>query len=51
VVIHAIDRQGSSCVVSTGPVVKGLDYYFWQRDSRDVEMRRAEMAGADIQPR
>jgi L-asparaginase len=44
VVIHAIDRQGSSCVVSTGPVVKGLDYFCWDGSSGDVEMRRAEIA-------
>jgi beta-aspartyl-peptidase (threonine type) len=29
VVIHAIDRLGSPCVVSTAPVVKGLDYFYW----------------------
>jgi L-asparaginase len=51
VVIHAIDRHGTSCVVSTGPVVRGLDYYQWRRDGGEVEQRRAEIAGADIQPR
>jgi len=48
VIIHAIDRRGSSCVVSTGPVVRGLDYFYW--DGADIEPRRAEIAGADIQP-
>jgi hypothetical protein len=49
VIIHAIDRHGSPCVVSTGPVVRGLDYFYW--DGADIELRRAEIAGADIQPR
>jgi len=50
VVIHAIDRHGSSCVVSTGPVVKGLDYFCWRTDAGDVEIRRVETAGPEIQP-
>ncbi len=44
VVIHAIDRQGSPCVVSTGPVVKGLDYFYWGGGAVGIEMRRAEIA-------
>jgi beta-aspartyl-peptidase (threonine type) len=44
VIIHAIDRQGSPCVVSTGPVIKGLDYYQWGGGPADVERRRAEIA-------
>jgi len=47
VIIHAIDRHGSSCVVSTGPVVKGLDYFHWG-GAGDVEARRAELAGPEI---
>jgi L-asparaginase len=50
VVIHAIDRRGLPCVVSTGPVVKGLDYFYWDGRAGDVEPRRAEIAGAEIQP-
>jgi hypothetical protein len=42
VIIHAIDRQGSPCVVSTGPVVRGLDYHYW--GGADIESRRAEIA-------
>ncbi len=49
VIIHAIDRNGSPCVVSTGPVVKGLDYFCWS-GTGDVESHRAEIAGTDIQP-
>jgi len=49
VIIHAIDRSGNPCVVSTGPVKKGLEYYHW--GGADIESRRAEIAGADIQPR
>jgi hypothetical protein len=37
-------------VVSTGPVVKGLDYFYWDGRAGDVEPRRAEIAGAEIQP-
>jgi L-asparaginase len=44
VVIHAIDRQGSPCVVSTGPVVRGLDYFCWDGRAVGIEMRRAEVA-------
>jgi len=44
VIIHAMDRHGSTCVVSTGPVVKGLDYFHWGGGTGDVEMRRAELA-------
>ena len=44
VIIHAIDRQGSSCVVSTGPVVRGLDYFYWRNGAAKVEPRRAEIA-------
>jgi L-asparaginase len=51
VIIHAIDRHGSPCVVSTGPVVRGLDYFYWGGGAADVEPRRAEVAGAEIQPR
>jgi L-asparaginase len=50
VIIHAIDRNGSPCVVSTGPVVKGLDYFCWGGGIGDAEMRRAELAGPEIQP-
>lgn len=50
VIIHAIDRHGSSCVVSTGPVVRGLDYFYWDNRTGEVQPRRAEVAGADIQP-
>ena len=46
VVIHAIDRQGSAFVVSTAPVVRGLDYFYWDDSGGDVEMRRAEIAGS-----
>jgi L-asparaginase len=49
VIIHAIDRHGSPYVVSTGPVVKGLDYYHWSVGAAAVEMRRAEIADVDIQ--
>ena len=51
VIIHAIDRLGTPCVVSTGPVVKGLDYFYWEGDAGEVEMRRADIAGPEIQPR
>jgi L-asparaginase len=51
VIIHAIDRHGSPCVVSTGPVARGLDYSYWCGGAADVEPRRAEVAGAEIQPR
>jgi L-asparaginase len=51
VIIHAIDRHGSPYVVSTGPVVRGLDYFRWGGSAADVEHRRAEVAGAGIQPR
>ena len=51
VVIHAIDRHGSPCVVSTDPVVKGLDYFHWDGSGAGVESRRTEIASADIQPR
>jgi beta-aspartyl-peptidase (threonine type) len=44
VVIHAIDRQGSPYVVGTGPVVKGLDYYYWGGGSADVQMHKARIA-------
>jgi len=44
VIIHAIDRHGTPCVVSTGQVVRGLDYFYWGSDVGDVEMRRAEIA-------
>jgi L-asparaginase / beta-aspartyl-peptidase len=44
VIIHAIDRHGSPCVVSTGPVVRGLDYSYWGGGTADVQMRRAEIA-------
>jgi beta-aspartyl-peptidase (threonine type) len=50
VIIHAIDRGGSSCVVSTGPVIKGLDYFHWGGSAPDAEMRRAELAGPEIKP-
>jgi len=50
VIIHAIDRHGSPCVVSTGPVVKGLDHFYWGPGCSDVEMRRAEIAGPEIRP-
>jgi len=43
VIIHAIDRHGESFVVSTGPVVKGMDYFYWN-GAADVEPRRAEIA-------
>jgi L-asparaginase len=49
VIIHAMDRHGSTCVISTGPVVKGLDYFYWGDDAADAEMRRAELAGPEIQ--
>jgi len=49
VIIHAIDRHGTSCVMSTGPVVKGLDYFFWG-GTGEAEMRRAELIGPEIQP-
>jgi beta-aspartyl-peptidase (threonine type) len=48
VIIHAMDRHGSCFVVSTGPVVKGLDYFHW-RGAGEVESRRAEIAGPEIQ--
>jgi beta-aspartyl-peptidase (threonine type) len=48
VIIHAIDRHGESFVVSTGPVVKGLDYFRWGGAS--VEQRRAGIADADLEP-
>ena len=51
VIIHAIDRHGSPCVVSTGPVVRGLDYYQWCGGGREVQQCRAEMAGPEAQPR
>jgi beta-aspartyl-peptidase (threonine type) len=51
VVIHAIDRQDLPCVVSTGPVIKGLDYFSWAGAGSDVESRSAEVAGPEIQPR
>ena len=51
VVIHAMDRHGSTCVVSTGSVVRGLDYFFWGGGTGDVEMRRAELAGPEIRPK
>ena len=51
VIIHAIDRHGSPCVVSTGPVVRGLDYFQWCGGGREVQQCRAEMAGPEIQPR
>ena len=51
VIIHAIDRHGSPCVISTGPVVRGLDYSYWGGGAANVESRRAEVAGAEIQPR
>jgi len=47
VIIHAMDRQGSTCVVSTGSVVKGLDYFYWG-GTGDIETRRAELAGPEI---
>lgn len=50
VIIHAIDRHGTPCVVSTGQVVKGLDYFYWDNRTGEVQSRRAEVAGADIQP-
>jgi len=50
VVIHAIDRHGSASVVSTGLVVRGLDYHYWGGGAGDVEVRRAEIAGPEIQP-
>jgi L-asparaginase len=50
VIIHAIDRQGTPCVISTGPVIRGLDYFHWSGDAPDVEMRRAELAGPEVQP-
>jgi beta-aspartyl-peptidase (threonine type) len=49
VIIHAIDRHGSSCVVSTGAVVKGLDYFYWS--GADIEPRRAEIVVVEPQPR
>jgi len=49
VIIHAIDRQGSSCVVSTGTVVKGLDYFIW-RGAGEVQSETADLAGPEIQP-
>jgi L-asparaginase / beta-aspartyl-peptidase len=48
VVIHAIDRHCSGCVVSTAPVVKGLDYFYC--GGGDIEVRRAEIAGPDVRP-
>jgi L-asparaginase len=48
VIVLAIDRQGSPYVVSTGPVVKGLDYFYWS--GADIEPRRAEIVAADTQP-
>jgi len=51
VVIHAIDRQGEPCVVSTGPVVKGLDYFHWDGSAGDIRMRRAEIAGPKVRPK
>jgi L-asparaginase len=51
VIIHAIDRHGSPCVVSTGPVVRGLDYSYWGGGAAEVEPRRAEIAGPEIEPR
>ncbi len=51
VVIHAIDRHGSPCVVSTDPVVKGLDCFYWDGSGGGVESRRTEIASVDIQPR
>ena len=50
VIIHAIDRHGSSFVVSTGPVVKGLDYFSWEVGAADIQTRRAEIADHDVQP-
>jgi len=44
VIIHAIDHHGESCVVSTGPVVKGLDYFQWSGGGGEVEQQRAEIA-------
>lgn len=49
VVIHALDRHGSTCVISTAPVIKGLDYFYW--GGADIESRRADIAGDEIQPR
>lgn len=49
VVIHAMDRHGSSCAISTAPVIKGLDYFYW--GGADIEPRRADIAAPDIQPR
>ncbi|MBN2465192.1 isoaspartyl peptidase/L-asparaginase [candidate division WOR-3 bacterium] len=46
VIIHAIDRRGESFVVSTGPVVKGLDYFRWCGDG-EVETCTAGIAGAE----
>jgi len=51
VVIHAIDRRGTPYVVSTGPVVKGLDYFYLGGGTGDAEMRRAELAGPEIRPK
>jgi L-asparaginase / beta-aspartyl-peptidase len=49
VIIHAIDRHGSPYVVSTGPVVRGLDYFQWYGGG-EVQQCRAEIAGPEIQP-
>jgi L-asparaginase len=50
VIIHAIDRHGGSCVISTGPVVKGLDYFQWSGGDVEVRQFRAEIAGPEVQP-
>jgi len=50
VIIHAIDRHGMPCVVSTGQVVRGLDYFHWAEGAADAQVRRAEIAGPEIRP-
>jgi len=49
VIIHAVDRRGESFVISTGPVVKGLDYFRWC-GTGEVKSCRADIAGPEIQP-
>jgi L-asparaginase / beta-aspartyl-peptidase len=42
-VIHAIDRQGESCVVATKELGRNSEYYVWRDGMAEPEKRQAEV--------
>jgi L-asparaginase len=47
IVIHALDRDGNPCVLSSLELLERSSYYYWTREMPEMEHRQAEVQRTD----